>query len=287
MYCASDQTRGFTKVSLKKKKIKKRKKNNTVDVLKKSLSQADELNRNLLKEIEIFGRIKNQMMERVSYLMDQDKLLNIAVRESNQRADDLSRELQNLKGRMIITGKTKDGKAIFELADEKKLKGRSGSILIADELCDDRVGIGIKKSYEPSELVDTGDLIEIDRNGKIVERFDGNKIKFPSEENPLTPSKESSVDLGTDFKKTRETVTEQIREAFKSGKVVWGNRQFDVEDIKIDLGGSKKVSKEKDPYDLLNTDYLEDCVDVPDGENYKDGYMDKFGNFIKNTNIKT
>ena len=37
-------------MSLKKKKIKKRKRNNVVEVLKNSLNKADEVNKKLLKE---------------------------------------------------------------------------------------------------------------------------------------------------------------------------------------------------------------------------------------------
>lgn len=245
-------------MSLKKKKIKKRKRNNVVEVLKNSLSKADEVNKILLKQLTKMDEQKSELESVRTYLMGE-------LNKTRTDAYALQRHVDDLKERLHLRG---ERRSVERLA-------KKSSILIVDDM--------VKKSYEPSELVDPGDYVEIDGDGKIVKRIDSNNLILPSKESSKSLGKlKDSLGIaavtvnkfGEVIQDGKKVKIEELKGEFKSRKIIWGNEQFDVE-------GSKKVSKENDPYELLNKEYLNNCIDVPDGENYKDGYINKFGRFIK------
>ncbi len=252
-------------MSLKKKKVKKGKRNKIVEVLKNSLSKADELNRKLLKEVD---RKDNE---------------NACILETlnNTRIDvyALQRQVEDLKERLKLR------ESVERLS---KIKGKRSSILIAD----DKVGISdkVRKSYEPSELVDPGELLNTNLQKDSVAK--DNYIVFHNAKRgkdfklgvDLSEGKSNSdmppfimhdgrADLITEFnkellgipldtegfhkkltkelKKTVRTVNkfgevlengkkvkiEKLKSGFKNGRVTWGigelQRSMQIKNIKI------------------------------------------------------
>lgn len=302
-------------MSLKKKKVKKGKRNKIVDVLKNSLSKADETNKVLLKQLERMDKQKSELESANAWGLEELNKTRLAKHK-------IEREFQSLKSRMIIKGKTEDGEAVFVLADElkKEIRGRSESTLIVDEYASEVKGEmppfnleltgadKVKKSYEPSELVEPGDYVEIDEDGKTVKRIDGNNLKIGKDFKigiDLAGEKDKSIPtfilhdgkadaitklnkellvavlategLKNKLKKVTRTVSkfggvfedgkeikiEDLKSAIENQRVKHGDKKVvidNVEDIKIDIGGSKKVSKENDPYDLLNKEYLKEMM---------------------------